>query len=233
MIDRWYYAHDSNKIGPFSGRQMMHLALAGDILQTDTIWKEGMEKGVLATKVQYLFPAAHAEVSPVGIGGPPGTVLSAFRTTASTPSSIMGLPAAVWPSAPLLSSAGNAAQVELRKGKSTEEAKPAESSDPGDQPAAEFPNDIELQPETGAPVNPSRTSPQHQPILKRRAVGVRGAVIIGQDGARVIFRKKCTACGFEDSSWNTMPITIGSMKVSFFCPKCRKRQGVEIRGSRR
>jgi GYF domain 2 len=55
MTDEWYYAHDQNKIGPFSGRQMKDLATSGEILPTDTIWKAGVEKGVLACKVKNLF----------------------------------------------------------------------------------------------------------------------------------------------------------------------------------
>jgi hypothetical protein len=55
MAEAWYYARDANRIGPFSGSQLKNLAALGSILRTDTIWKEGVEKGVLASKVKNLF----------------------------------------------------------------------------------------------------------------------------------------------------------------------------------
>ena len=55
MADRWFYAHDEIKIGPYSGRELRDLADSGEIVVTDTIWKEGIEQGVLARKVKNLF----------------------------------------------------------------------------------------------------------------------------------------------------------------------------------
>jgi len=55
MADEWYYAHDATRIGPFSAFQLKKLATLGSILRTDTIWKVGVEKGVLASKVKNLF----------------------------------------------------------------------------------------------------------------------------------------------------------------------------------
>ena len=45
MVDRWYYSHDENKLGPFSAGQLKKLAAAGQILRSDTVWMEGVEKG--------------------------------------------------------------------------------------------------------------------------------------------------------------------------------------------
>ena len=56
MVDRWYYAHDETKSGPCSAEQLKGLAACGRILPTDTIWKEGIENGVLARKVKHLSP---------------------------------------------------------------------------------------------------------------------------------------------------------------------------------
>jgi hypothetical protein len=70
----------------------------------------------------------------------------------------------------------------------------------------------------------------YPPIGKGRAVAGKGAVIVGQDGTTVKFRMKCTACGHEDSSWRSAPITRGTTRSSFFCPKCRKRREVEVHG---
>lgn len=65
---------------------------------------------------------------------------------------------------------------------------------------------------------------------KARAVAGKGALIVGQDGTTVKYRKKCTVCGHEDSSWKTAAITRGTTRVTFFCPKCRKSCAVEIHG---
>ena len=60
MADSWYYARDDERNGPYSGRQLRDLADAGTILQTDTVWKTGVEQGVPATKVKHLFPSIEA-----------------------------------------------------------------------------------------------------------------------------------------------------------------------------
>jgi hypothetical protein len=65
---------------------------------------------------------------------------------------------------------------------------------------------------------------------RARAVAGKGAQIVAQDGATVKFRKKCTTCGHEDSSWKTIPIPRGTIRVTFYCPKCRKQRQVEIHG---
>jgi hypothetical protein len=83
--------------------------------------------------------------------------------------------------------------------------------------------DTELPKQNAAPVS-------FQPKRNKRAVGGKGVMIVGQDGVNVKYRKKCTVCGHEDSSWNTMPIPTGSTRVGFFCPKCKKRRDGEIQG---
>ena len=65
---------------------------------------------------------------------------------------------------------------------------------------------------------------------RARAVAGKGAVIVGQDGTTVKYRMQCTTCGCEDRSWRTMPITRGTTRVTFFCPKCRRARAVEIHG---
>jgi hypothetical protein len=72
--------------------------------------------------------------------------------------------------------------------------------------------------------------PQKPAAVVRRAMAGPGAVIVGQDGATVRYRKKCTTCGKEDRSTNTAGIARGTMRFGFFCPKCRKRCSVEIQG---
>jgi hypothetical protein len=69
-----------------------------------------------------------------------------------------------------------------------------------------------------------------QPARKGRATALRGAVIVGQDGQSVQFRKKCTKCGHEDASKSRMPIRQGITRSGFFCPKCRRLMPVELQG---
>ena len=43
MPGGWFYAHDADKVGPFSGQQLKDLAACGSLLRTDTVWKDGIE----------------------------------------------------------------------------------------------------------------------------------------------------------------------------------------------
>jgi hypothetical protein len=60
----FFYSRDDTKLGPFSARQLQELAAAGEILPTDTVWKEGLPQGVPANRVKNLFPVAPAETPP-------------------------------------------------------------------------------------------------------------------------------------------------------------------------
>lgn len=77
---------------------------------------------------------------------------------------------------------------------------------------------------------PKRPNPPPKPVRSLRAVGGKGVVIVGQDGINVKFRKKCTECAHEDTCWHTLRIQAGTTRVSFFCPKCRKKRDGEIQG---
>jgi hypothetical protein len=171
MADRWFYTHDGQKIGPCSGQQLKEFAACGGILPTDTVWKEGIEKGSLARKVRYLFPPGHVDASPVSTGN-----------LLAKPETVEGILV-----------------------------------------PAVLAEDAELPPENKATATPNQRT--------KRAIGVKGVMIVGQDGTNVKYRKKCTVCGNEDSCWNTMPIPTGLTRVSFFCPKCRKRRDGEIQGT--
>ena len=164
MADEWYYWHETDILGPFTGDRLADLALAGRILPTDTVWKGDVEAGVPASKVKHLFAA------PTVVLVEPVTAGPATQAASST--------------------AQPAGQTEIR------------SWDAGS--------------------STSKTA--------RRAVAGKGAVIVGQDGTTVKYRKKCTTCGYEDSSYKSAPITRGTNRVSFFCPKCRRTCAVEIHG---
>ncbi len=63
MPDQWYYANEQEKLGPFSSAQLKELALIGQLAPTHTVWKEGVEKGVLAAKIKNLFAGAQSQPS--------------------------------------------------------------------------------------------------------------------------------------------------------------------------
>lgn len=64
MVHEWYYAHDKEKLGPYTSTELKELAAAGAILPVDTVWQEGNENGVPASRVRYLFACPPADVLP-------------------------------------------------------------------------------------------------------------------------------------------------------------------------
>ncbi len=82
MSTLWYYAHDENKLGPFSQRQLKEMAAAGTILPTDTVWLAGVVQGALASRIKNLFPYA--------VANPVQVVSDALPTTAA-PVTVMPL----------------------------------------------------------------------------------------------------------------------------------------------
>lgn len=74
MADEWYFARDGKTSGPFSAARLQELAAAGEIRPQDAVWKEGMDRRVIASKVKGLFavppapppaPAPAAEPPPI------------------------------------------------------------------------------------------------------------------------------------------------------------------------
>ncbi len=57
MPNEWYFAKGEVKLGPFSWEQLKQLAAAGQILPSDTVWQEGWQVWIAATKVSDLCPA--------------------------------------------------------------------------------------------------------------------------------------------------------------------------------
>jgi hypothetical protein len=180
VADEWYYSRDTQKFGPFSALQLIELAQSGQIRPTDTVWKAGVERGMVAAKMSRLF----APVEPAGVAEDAGET--------QTDQAVVSAP----PPAP-------------------------ETSDPA---AAELVAPVARSAADKPPVE------QKQVIRKGRAMAVRGAVIVGQDGQSVQFRKKCVKCGHEDASKSRLPIRQGITRAGFFCPKCRKLMPVEIQG---
>jgi hypothetical protein len=77
MADKWYYAIDQERLGPFSSAQLKELATIGQLVPTHFVWKEGVEKGVLAAKVKNLFQAAQVESPPLAATEVPSSCLPA------------------------------------------------------------------------------------------------------------------------------------------------------------
>jgi hypothetical protein len=215
MTDQWFYSDGETRKGPFSASQLQELAANGTILRTNTVWKEGIERGVPASKVKGLFSLAQASVQPVPALSALATAPLASET--AVPGAASEDPAAA--SSPMAQSA------EVSPPPTPDSAAPAL----GEVQAVQSPSSghAPQEPKESAPEQPKPTPPA-QTARKGRAVGARGAIIVSQDGFRVSFRKKCVQCGHEDASKSGMPIRNGTTRVSFFCPKCRKLRPVEI-----
>jgi hypothetical protein len=65
----------------------------------------------------------------------------------------------------------------------------------------------------------------------KRVVSIKGGILCSQDGKHVQFRKKCTVCGYEEQGRTTQIIRAASMKIPFFCRKCRKGRQTEMQGT--
>src|SRR5262245_58682167 len=94
MADMWYYAHGEDRKGPFSGQQLKDLASCGEILATDTVWKEGVARGAPASKVKHLFQPARRDAGP---GTSPPTATEVAPAPVSTLASAEALSPAVEP----------------------------------------------------------------------------------------------------------------------------------------
>ena len=185
MVDQWYYAGEGGQQGPFSAAQLKECALLGKIQQTDTIWKEGMARGVLAARVKNLFPAEAGQ---------------ALAGQANVPTANEPAPAA---------HAINREEV-LPQGK---------------------PPDTDWADVFGpAPTPTPDLAAGGKPRLKGRAIAVKGAVIISQNGESVQYRKKCERCGHAEACRTSMLIRRGCHTAIYFCPKCKKTSQVMIQG---
>jgi len=81
-----YYSHDKEKVGPCSGRRTKELADCGGILPTDTVWKDGVERDVAASKVKNLFrPIAVLPPQKVPAAAPPQAGASVVEPRAAEP----------------------------------------------------------------------------------------------------------------------------------------------------
>jgi hypothetical protein len=223
MAELYYVARGNKKVGPFSAMNLRAFAAHGRLLPTDTVWKEGMATAVQAAKVKNLFPSLCApapspEARSAGADGTPSLLplsnnpppltpdVAAPSSPSTAQSEVAPTPANVDPPLMPLETHLAAPDSSAVLG-ATEEAAPSL-----------------VVPEEKPPPRPP------EPTRKRRAVGIKGAIVMGQDGYYVQYRKQCFKCGFEDACRSTMLIGNGVTRATFFCVKCRKMREVLIQG---
>ncbi len=177
-----------------------------------------MKTGVLAARVKNLFPAPATEARPPEARAPG----EGETPSPAQPADTLPLPnpaAAVTPGDEVPSPEA----AEPPGG-----PRPAEAITPPSPPSSESTGPtapVKATPARGASGRPP------EPPRKRRAVALKGALLVSQDGEYVHYRKKCVDCGFEGGCRTTMRIGIGLTRAHFFCPKWRKRRDVQIQGS--
>ncbi len=245
MADQWFFAWDGQQFGPFSAVRLRELATLGRLQPQDTVWKDGTEKRVMASRVRHLFGAPPAEAlaaqadvlavqeppsspqapdreaGPAPIGAAEGEVLPPPATDQAIPEE-QRIPDGL----ALLAVPGQAEWAPR--------VSPPPASAPGSTPGADQ-GPATTPAKDRAPGGPAAASP-HQPgppkklARKWHATGVKGAVIVGQDNDSVRYRKKCGRCGHEDACTNSMPVRNGVTSGTFFCPKCKKTGQVVIQG---
>jgi hypothetical protein len=98
---------------------------------------------------------------------------------------------------------------------------------PAQPPEASSPEEVAPPPPRRAALDVTGRRPE-PPARPKRVVSVKGAVLMGQDGVKVQFRKKCGTCGHEDNCRSSSIIRQGAFRVPFFCPKCRKARSAEF-----
>jgi|GEM_PF-1199166 len=52
----WYYAKENRRLGPVDERELRSLAVSGEILPSDLVWREGLRDWIEARKMEGLFP---------------------------------------------------------------------------------------------------------------------------------------------------------------------------------
>ncbi len=241
MANQWFFARDGRKYGPFSTDRLKAIAARGQLRPEDTVWKQGIERGVLGAKVRGLFPAAAGKDLPVRAAALAGNGPASSHQPADGPSSQSPAPASVTSARP-----GSSEAEATPRGPTVadigEELAPLQDLwEPPDSAAEEEDEEAPPipRPRSGArnfdkegTVTSGNAGPaaQQEEKKKGRVISIKGGIISNQDGRMVRYRKKCLKCGLDDRSISTMQIRSGVTRLNFFCPKCRKNQQVEIQG---
>ncbi len=215
MIEQIYVERRGRKFGPFSATQLRALASAGKLCPTDTVWKEGMVKAVLAAKVKNLFLSIQTPPCPLAVPVATSTEAASAPTASDGPS---------------LSYLDGSTVAALVQAPAKEVAEASDNNIPT-VPAQVIPTRSGQPAEYKADLNAKPPVRHAEKPRMRRAVAVRGAVLVSQDGHSVHYRKVCSQCGSEDNCRSTMLISTGITRSHFFCPKCRKNREVQIQGT--
>ncbi len=236
MADQWYFASDSEKVGPFSGAQLKELGALGKLQPTDTVWKAGIEKGVLAETVKHLFPHPAKAIVRVAdepsLPPRPSNGLSSFSISNTSAKLEPWLPSshdqALRNEEDLIPDGLMLKALQDQNGSvNSPDSEKIDERTPEPSPAMAGATDPG--PKSPSITNSDRPSTQKK-SRKARVIGVKGAIIIGQDGEIVQYRKKCLKCAYQDTCRTTMRIRGGATRERFFCPKCRKMSDVLIQG---
>ena len=235
MAVQWFYGANQARLGPFSARQLKELTVLGRLKPTDMVWKEGVTNGLPASDIRGLFNSIQTEAVVITTADLPvlNTVLehelvlpvettSPVAATAPAAEIVredLGLKSI--PDGPeiVVESVNLSPALPIPGAPTAAEAEPA--------PAKIDPTQVEPK----ALIAPGIDRPRAKPpaVRLKRALAESGAIIVGQDGERVRFRKKCVRCNFEESCNTVMRLMPGLNRQSFFCPKCRKLAEVMIR----
>ncbi len=60
MVAQWFYGRGSDISGPVSGADLAALAAGGQVLPSDTVWRDGVEQGERAGDIPEFFPGVLA-----------------------------------------------------------------------------------------------------------------------------------------------------------------------------
>lgn len=250
MGSTWHYGWGNVKQGPVSSEELKSLERLGKIQPTDTVWKDGSEKGVQAGRVAGLFNEVEEQVIPDGASAMVGAAANvpllpvAGGVMVQMPLGETAEPALAAPAIPELP-ADDLIPENMKLVLIPEDEVYAQralaagiqvpaldgSNTPGTEAAPTAAPDAVVEAGGAGGKGPLPGIPKATPARKKRATALAGVVIVSQDGTRVRFKKKCITCGFEDNCLNSMRITTGVVRQQFFCPKCRKRADVTLRGS--
>jgi hypothetical protein len=254
MTERWFFASGGEKAGPFSALQLKGFAARGTLLPTDTVWKEGVERGSLAARVRHLFPHSEGTTLPAKVTVSTGDEPAPFPQKGAVLPTAISSTAAQFASPPTSLTDHEACDDRgeytisqppgLKRIFEDDGAECPDTPGPNDAPASEWPAQVKpaaspalISAPYETPSGPGNAGAYsldapHKVVGKQRATAMSNAVIVSQDGTSVRYRKKCGKCGHHDETSSTMRIKNGTTRVRFICPRCRGGAEVVIQAGR-
>jgi len=212
MVNHWYFAWGEHRFGPFTSIEMKQLADIGRLQPADIVWREGVETGVPASRIKNLFKL-EATATPATEAVPAAILRAAVERAVADPHPDDHTEAPIAEKSPSLSDSDFLPLA------------PDEPAAEGEPPHADAADAAE---KSAPPPKPPRSA--MAPPTKATVMGVRGGMLLSQDGRVAQVRKKCDHCKHEDTTRSTILIRNGVTRSAYFCPKCRKTTQVEVRG---